>query len=320
MNHKRLGNLGDPTDEKDAVHKEFIEHKEKIMDAKIDNVYDEMNHEYAGLSVAFQNLKTDLDVDLRHNSDRFSKIETEVSDVRNAIEIDVAAKLSENDNLRDIETEKKMLEQRVYIDELIAGLRTFTSNEVENITKDSENLKDIISGVTEDIRVNSSELELFKSNLDILQRKLDDLNLNTDTSDVVHTTIAGLDEKVRENDTELRCLIRMMRNDLKILSTRDTAETTEIRQKIEFISDAHNRLIARVNDFKDTAEADLETVEARVNALDSTDPHSASSKLFALMEKVDKLEERVNLLVGSNIELEERLRPFLRRRNEDGII
>ena len=320
MNYKRLGNLGDPIDGKDVVHKEFLEQKEKILAAKINNVYDEMNHEYAGLSVAFQNLKTDLDVDLRHNSDRFSKIETDVNNVRNAIEIDVAAKLNENDNLRDIETEKKMLEQRVYIDELIAGLRTYTSNEVETVTEDFENLKDIISGVTDDVRVNSSEIEISKANLDILKRKLNDLNLNTGTSDVVNTTIAGLDEKVRENDIELRRLIRRIGDDLKILSNRDDTETTEILERIESFSDAHNRLIARVEDVRNTAKTDLEAVEGRVNALDSTDPNSVSSKLFALIEKFDKMEERVNRLVGSNIEMEERLRPFMRRRNENGIL
>jgi len=151
ISNKRLANLGVPSADNDAVNKKYVDDQNKIMDARIGNNYDELNHEYSNLSVSFQNLKTDLDVDLRHNSDRFLTLENNVEDVRNAVEVDVAAKLSEYDNIRNIELEKKLLEQRVYIDGLITGLRTFSSNlenKLKSVSEDSTNIQDIISGVT----------------------------------------------------------------------------------------------------------------------------------------------------------------------------
>jgi len=327
INNKRLANLGVPSDDNDAVNKKYVDDENKIMDARIENNYDELNHEYSNLSVSFQNLKTDLDVDLRHNSDRFLSLENNVEDVRNAVEVDVAAKLSENDNIRNIELEKKLLEQRVYIDELIAGLRTFSSNlenKLKSVSEDSTNIQDIISGVTDDMRINFSEIETIKATINILQRKFNDLG----TSDVVYTTVAGLDDRIKILETDFNSVkgsIDLLKEVSDSASTRYSMGIQDILERLASLKQLHNRLVSRVNSERDDSvkKSEFEGLEQRVNNLDSTDSHSLSSKLYTLEEKINnmttssELEDRVNALVRSNILLEERLRPLLTESRRD---
>jgi len=138
------------------------------------------------------------------------------------------------------------------------------------------------------------------------------------TSDVVTTTVAGLDEKIKSLETEFESIknsVDILNNDYDSSSGRYSMAMTDVLERIASLRLMNNRVVERVNSVRDNSvqKSEFEGLEERVNNLDSTDSNSLSSKMYALEEKVNNfsiIEDRVNALVRSNILLEERLRPF----------
>jgi len=286
ISNKRLGNIGEPIEDNDAVSKRYT-------DNIIDGFVDEINHDIAGLRQS----KNEAKVLLRSTTDRVTGLEGEVDTVRREIEHDLPARLIEHKDILDVDMNKKLLEQRLYIDELVAGLRTYTSNfesNVQKLVEDVTSLSNIIAAQTDDVRINAGEIENVKAFVQTYKSKLTDIENSSISKElldnalgVVNTTIAGLDESFNKYMTETNSNVERIDSETNLALSR--------------VDDKFNRLVTRVNNTIDTS------TEANI-----------------LASRFEALEDRVTNLVRSNIELEERVRHLLpnnsRRSQGGGII
>jgi len=229
----------------------------------------------------------EVKVDLRGNADRVTGLEGEVDGVRAAIEVELPATLLQLENAASILTDNKLLELRKYVDELIAGLREYTSNvnnKVQQTVQNSKSIRDVMSTLTDDLNLNASEVEHVKRYVETFRSRLTDVETSMTTGELLNDALAVVNDSVAGLDKSLQ----NYRSEADEVSSRLDGVAHHTAQELSKLGDRFDRLVARV------ANQVNNDTEVRV-----------------LMSKFEALEGRVTQLVQSNIELERRLEPLL---------